>query len=77
MRKTGRIDRIISQTFGFIVGDFPPGVEYFFHAGAFGDGVSMTDVKAGDCLEFDVEEHARGKRAVNLHRSAATGNRWE
>ncbi|MFT4344154.1 MAG: cold-shock protein [Candidatus Woesearchaeota archaeon] len=52
--------------FGFITGEDDK--EYFVHASAVGDGVSLAE---NDEVTFDVEEGDRGLKAVNVSKEAS------
>ena len=50
-----------TKNFGFIEGE--DGKEYFVHATALPEGVTLNE---NDPVTFDVEEGDRGKKAVNV-----------
>ena len=54
------------KNFGFIAGD--DGKEYFVHASALGEGVTVNE---NDEVTFDVEEGDRGPKAVNVRRGSS------
>ena len=64
---TGKIRTLrVDKGFGFIKGE--SGQEYFFHQSAI-YGESISDLREGDGVEFDVEESPKGPRAANVKRT--------
>lgn len=60
----GRVKTLTEKGFGFITPD-GGGKDVFFHMSAL-EGVSMTDLRHGDALEYETEDSPKGIRAVNV-----------
>lgn len=65
---TGTIKMLQTEKgFGFIRST--DGQEYFFHQSAiYGEGIDM--LRAGDHVEFEVEDAPKGPRAVSVRRTS-------
>jgi CspA family cold shock protein len=64
----GTIKRVVREKgFGFIVA--PDGKEVFFHRTGL-QGVNFEDLQEGTNAEFEVEQGAKGARAMNVRPSA-------
>jgi len=62
---TGKIKKVVSERgFGFI--SDTDGREVFFHQSSLTE-LKFTELTEGQDVEFDVENSAKGPRAVNVH----------
>jgi cold shock protein len=62
---TGKIKKVVSERgFGFI--NDTDGREVFFHQSSLVD-VQFDTLKEEQKVEFDIEDSAKGPRAVNIH----------
>ena len=64
---TGTIKTLTDKNFGFIAREGEV-KDLFFHANDL-NGVSLTDLKVGDAVTFDVEEGQKGPAAKNETRA--------
>jgi len=64
----GTIKTIVAdKNFGFITPETGD-KDIFFHASAL-QGIEFADLKAGDAVNFDVEQSEKGPRAANVTRA--------